>query len=89
MASRTILRRLFHVSKRVPVHSHLPTRSLSAMRQVFQQSDQRLQGQSYSQIRTLCNKSGDGMIINIQDEKDFEDRVINSAKPVVVDFHAR
>ncbi|KAK7113674.1 thioredoxin, mitochondrial-like [Littorina saxatilis] len=27
-------------------------------------------------------------ILNIQDEEDFEKRVIGSAKPVVVDFHA-
>ncbi|WAQ95547.1 THIOM-like protein, partial [Mya arenaria] len=40
-----------------------------------------------SHTRTLCTK-GEGMIINIQDEKDFEDRVINSDKPVVADFHA-
>lgn len=27
-------------------------------------------------------------IVNIQDEEDFEKRVVNSEKPVVVDFHA-
>ena len=34
---------------------------------------------------TAINKD----IFNIQDEKDFEDRVIKSELPVIVDFHAQ
>lgn len=36
-----------------------------------------------------CMSSGaQPEIVNIQDEKDFQERVIGAAKPVVVDFHA-
>lgn len=91
MASRTILRRLVHVSRRAHIRGGLSVRSLSLMRQVIQQCEQKSvsHGTSYSQVRALCTKPGEGMIINIQDEQDFEDRVINNEKPVVVDFHAR
>lgn len=89
MASRTIIRRLVHVSRRIPVHSHAAVQRITMMRHLLQQNEAKLQGSSYRQIRSLCSKPGDGMIINIQDEEDFEKRVVNSDKPVVVDFHAR
>lgn len=34
---------------------------------------------------SACIKSN---IFNVQDEQDFTNRVINSKKPVIVDFHA-
>ena len=35
-------------------------------------------------ISTACNSN----IFNVQDEADFTSRVLNSKKPVIVDFHA-
>lgn len=67
----------------------MTVRPLSQIRHVLQKTEQRAIGGSYSHIRALCSKAGEGMVINIQDEEDFEERVINSDKPVVVDFHAR
>lgn len=39
-------------------------------------------------VRHMCAKANTDFIINIQDEEDFEKKVMQSSKPVVVDFHA-
>lgn len=38
--------------------------------------------------RNLCFTSVNRKIFKIQDEQDFEDRVVKSDKPVVIDFQA-
>ena len=43
----------------------------------------------HTSVRTLCAKAKSDFIINIQDEKDFQQKVIESSVPVVVDFHAK
>ncbi|KAM8820725.1 thioredoxin, mitochondrial [Eudromia elegans] len=39
--------------------------------------------------RALAAPAGCGSTFNVQDGGDFQERVVNSAKPVVVDFHAQ
>ncbi|TGZ65883.1 hypothetical protein CRM22_005656 [Opisthorchis felineus] len=43
-------------------------------------------GQSF--VRCLSERTSECGITNIQDEADFQKRVINNQKPVLVDFHA-
>ncbi|KFO81670.1 hypothetical protein N303_09863, partial [Cuculus canorus] len=39
--------------------------------------------------RTIGTSAGCRSTFNVQDDRDFQDRVVNNPKPVVVDFHAR
>ncbi|XP_067165406.1 thioredoxin, mitochondrial isoform X1 [Apteryx mantelli] len=39
--------------------------------------------------RALATLAGCGSTFNVQDGSDFQDRVVNNPKPVVVDFHAQ
>nr|XP_025973744.1 thioredoxin, mitochondrial isoform X1 [Dromaius novaehollandiae]XP_025973746.1 thioredoxin, mitochondrial isoform X1 [Dromaius novaehollandiae] len=39
--------------------------------------------------RALATPAGCGSTFNVQDGSDFQDRVVNNPKPVVVDFHAQ
>lgn len=39
--------------------------------------------------RALGTSAGRPSAFNVQDGGDFQERVVNSAKPVVVDFHAQ
>ena len=41
-----------------------------------------------TRARMLCTKASTDFIVNIQDEEDFEQKVMKSSVPVVVDFHA-
>ncbi|XP_069087284.1 thioredoxin, mitochondrial isoform X2 [Pleurodeles waltl] len=38
--------------------------------------------------RPLSTSSASSVIFNVQDDEDFQERVTNSATPVIVDFHA-
>ena len=88
MASRVFLQRVAGISRQIgrrPCTARLPIttyRNIESMK--FQQSPL-LQ----TSVRTLCSKAKSDFIINIQDEKDFQQKVIESSVPVVVDFHAK
>lgn len=88
MASRTLFRRVLQINRRSPLQRTLIPRSLVPVNHT---TDKCLtQCQSYSQVRKFCTKgkAGEGVIVNIQDAKDFEETVLNNPLPVVVDFHA-
>lgn len=40
-------------------------------------------------LRSISTTSNKNAMFNIQDEEDFKTRVMESAKPVIVDFHAQ
>ncbi|KAK3600887.1 hypothetical protein CHS0354_019236 [Potamilus streckersoni] len=88
MACRIIVRRLLALTRshsRRAYGSHLPRLTSTH----FSQITQRIQSASlhYCQLRRL-SAATDQFIINIQDPKDFQEKVIDSKIPVVVDFHA-
>ncbi|KGL76114.1 hypothetical protein N309_04022, partial [Tinamus guttatus] len=39
--------------------------------------------------RALATPAGCGSTFNVQDGSDFQERVVNNPKPIVVDFHAQ
>lgn len=89
MACRVIVRRLLALTRshsRRAYTSHLPRLTSTQ----FSQITQRYQSTSlrYCQLRNLSATTGDHFVINIQDHKDFQEKVIDSKIPVVVDFHA-
>lgn len=93
MTSRTLFRRLLNINRQLQIQRSAFTRPLVSAATTQQKLVTPLQRnvtqlQSYSQLRGLCSKAGDGMVINIQDEKDFEKNVLKNPLPVVVDFHA-
>ena len=90
MASRAVCRRLVQASLRLNILrscSKLPRGIHNTSKQLLS-SDLQCSPCSYSQIRALCSQSGEGLVINIQSPTDFEERVMNSSVPVVVDFYA-
>ncbi|XP_045214088.1 thioredoxin, mitochondrial-like isoform X2 [Mercenaria mercenaria] len=89
MASRTVFRRVLQASRRVQLQRAVVQRSIVTLPHIQKKNTQNVTSdQSYSQLRSLCTKPGEGMVIHIQDENDFQERVLNSPLPVVVDFHA-
>jgi hypothetical protein len=44
--------------------------------------------QKVAAMRSLSTTAGCRDIFNVQDQEDFEKRVLGSDKPVIVDFHA-
>ncbi|KAL4240841.1 thioredoxin 2 [Mactra antiquata] len=84
MASRTVFRRLLQANRRAFLHRPTVIRSVTAAHQIQPSNTTSF----HTSIRSLSNKTGDGMIINIQNVDDFEERVVNSSVPVIVDFHA-
>nr|AET44429.1 thioredoxin 2 precursor [Ruditapes philippinarum] len=87
MASRAILRRVVQLSRRLQLQRSINQRTMMTLSYLGKKNVG--PEQSYSQLKTFCTKpAGDGMVINIQGEDDFKERVINSPLPVVVDFHA-
>lgn len=87
MASRAVFRRVLQVNRRLNLQRVVTQRTLVTLPHLHKKHV--VPGQSYSQLKRLCTKAGDGMVINIQGEEDFTERVINNPLPVVVDFHAR
>jgi len=88
MAARNAFQRCTQLARRM---HYRPTSLIRPMSTYMNTSQQVLKlSQPTCLSRTFCSKvKGEGMVINIQDEQDFEDRVINSEKPVVADFHAQ
>ncbi|XP_067875473.1 thioredoxin, mitochondrial isoform X2 [Heterodontus francisci] len=92
MAQRFLLRRLMSLTLRKssgPVRSqssaflpHLSSLSWHAT----ETSSQRQAGPTT--VRGFCVSPACSVSFNIQSQMDFTDRVINSKKPVLVDFHA-
>uniref|UniRef100_A0A8D0Q5G0 Thioredoxin, mitochondrial n=1 Tax=Sus scrofa TaxID=9823 RepID=A0A8D0Q5G0_PIG len=88
MAQRLLLRRfLANVVSRKPSHSRWAPLTSRAL-QTPQLSLSNLTG-TPSQARSLYTTRVCTTTFNIQDGPDFQDRVVNSETPVVVDFHAQ
>ncbi|XP_005663884.2 thioredoxin, mitochondrial isoform X1 [Sus scrofa] len=88
MAQRLLLRRfLASVVSRKPSHSRWAPLASRAL-QTPQLSLSNLTG-TPSQARSLYTTQVCTTTFNIQDGPDFQDRVVNSETPVVVDFHAQ
>uniref|UniRef100_A0A8D1J182 Thioredoxin domain-containing protein n=1 Tax=Sus scrofa TaxID=9823 RepID=A0A8D1J182_PIG len=88
MAQRLLLRRfLASVVSRKPSHSRWAPLASRAL-QTPQLSLSNLTG-TPSQARSLYTTRVCTTTFNIQDGPDFQDRVVNSETPVVVDFHAQ
>lgn len=73
MAQRLVLRRLLPLTPRT-----LPPQGLLAPR-----------APPAPHGRAFGTSAGCSSTFNVQDGSDFQDRVVNNPKPVVVDFHAQ
>lgn len=73
MAQRLVLRRLLSLAPRTP-----PPQGPLALR-----ASPAPHGKAFS------TSAGYKTTFNVQDGSDFQDRVVNNPKPVVVDFHAQ
>ncbi|XP_012493519.1 PREDICTED: thioredoxin, mitochondrial [Propithecus coquereli] len=88
MAQRLLLRRfLASVISRKPPQGQWPPLTSGAL-QTAQCSPRGLTV-TPSPARTICTTRVLSTTFNIQDGPDFQDRVVNSETPVVVDFHAQ
>ncbi|CAI9721874.1 Hypothetical predicted protein [Octopus vulgaris] len=81
--------RLIPLCRNIPKHriSFLATRCLHQRSMLSGAKSQLLLITSNKQIKPYSSAAA-LEYINIQDESDFEKRVLDSPKPVVVDFHA-
>ncbi|XP_055519038.1 thioredoxin, mitochondrial [Leucoraja erinacea] len=92
MAHRHLLRRLLSVTLRQatwplrsPSSAHLPALTSLCWHGTEPPFHNRA---SLATARRFCTKPSCDVSFNVQSPADFTDRVINSAKPVVVNFHA-
>uniref|UniRef100_A0A0L8HRR4 Thioredoxin domain-containing protein n=3 Tax=Octopus bimaculoides TaxID=37653 RepID=A0A0L8HRR4_OCTBM len=81
--------RLIPLCRNIPKHriSFLATRCLHQRSMLSGAKSQLLLITSNKQIKPYSSAAA-LECINIQDESDFEKRVLDSPKPVIVDFHA-
>ena len=86
MASRQLLRRLSPLLRNTSrwVLAMRPTVHISRQAVLNQNLVTRLSG-----VRCMSSGMDVTEIVNIQDEEDFQKRVLGAEKPVVVDFHAK
>ncbi|KAH3871202.1 thioredoxin, mitochondrial-like [Dreissena polymorpha] len=87
MNTRTLLSRASRVCRQIRLPPSVISRSLKVCQRSPLTARPTPVQPFYTPCRSMAEK-GDGMVINIQDEADFENRVLKSVKPVVVDFHA-
>ncbi|XP_008054467.1 thioredoxin, mitochondrial [Carlito syrichta] len=88
MAQRLLLRRfLASVISRKPPQGRWPP--LTSGAQQIPQCSPGGVTVTPSPVQTICTTRVCSTTFNIQDGPDFQDRVVNSETPVVVDFHAQ
>ena len=91
MANRTLLRCAANVSRQLQRRALVSSVRLSSTCLTKQHTPVvHCQLQTHqSRARLLSSQATTEFIINIQDDEDFEQKVMKSEVPVVVDFHAQ
>ena len=91
MANRVFLLRVLSASRQLQSRAMISSLTRLSTTGGRKQNPAVLQGlpRLQTDVRSLCSKLNTDFIVNIQDEQDFQKKVVQSSVPVVVDFHAK